>query len=176
MKIKAVREVLLSGIQKVQNVITSKASLPILSNILIETQPSGLRLTATDLDIGITCVIPVEIQEQGAISLPAKRFSEIIKELPGENVEISTKKNNVVSIEADSCQFKIMGLGKEEFPRLPELQDKQVVVFNQCLLKEMLGMTAFAVSFDETRYILNGILFKMQKNNLVLVEIGRAHV
>ncbi|MDD5664869.1 MAG: DNA polymerase III subunit beta, partial [Candidatus Omnitrophica bacterium] len=83
MKVKISKSVLLSGIQTVQNVIISKASLPILSNVLIETLQENLRLTATDLDIGITCVIPVDIQEAGAVTIPAKRFSDIIKELPG---------------------------------------------------------------------------------------------
>ena len=169
MKIKAAREVLIEGIQKVQNVITSRATLPILSHILIETQHDAIRLTATDLDIGITCVIPVDIQEQGAITIPAKRLSDIIKELPDEQVEISTKKNNLVFIETKSCQFKIMGLGREEFPRLPELHDKQVVKLKQALLKEMLALTAFAVSFDESRYVLNGILVKMGGTSLSMV-------
>ena len=78
MKFKAEKDVLISGIQTVQNVISAKSALPILSNILIESHQDGLRLTATDLDIGISCVIPVDIQEAGAITVPAKRFSDII--------------------------------------------------------------------------------------------------
>jgi len=169
MKFKAEKDVLISGIQTVQNVISAKSALPILSNILIESQQDGLRLTATDLDIGISCVIPVDIQEAGAITVPAKRFSDIIKELPADNVSITTKKNNLVVIETDLCQFKIMGLAREEFPKLPELKDKEVTKLEQAGLKQMLNLTAFAVSFDETRYILNGILFKINKNNLTLV-------
>ncbi len=161
---------LTSAIQRVQNIITAKASLPILSNILIETVQDKLKLTATDLDIGITCVIPVKISEQGAITVPAKRFSDIIKELPSEEVNISTKKNNLVSIETESCQFKIMGLAKEEFPKLPELKDKEVIRCEQSALKKMLELTSFAVSFDETRYILNGILFQVSKQGLKLVS------
>lgn len=169
MKLKVEKEVLMNGIQTVQNVITSKAALPILSNILIEANQGNLRLTATDLDIGISCVIPVDTQEQGAITIPAKRFSDIIKELPSQGVEIATKKNNMVFIDAESCQFKIMGLPKEEFPKLPEFKDKAVMRLEQAGLKKMLSLTSFAVSFDETRYILNGILFKISKNNLTLV-------
>lgn len=169
MKFKVDKDVLLSGIQTVQNVIITKATLPILSNILIETQQGNLRLTATDLDIGISCVIPVDIQEQGAITLPAKRFSDIIKELPVDGVSVTTKKNNQVNIETELCQFKIMGLAREEFPKLPEFKDKEVIKIDQVLLKQMLGLTSFAVSIDESRYILNGILFKINKNNLTLV-------
>ncbi|MBM3250288.1 MAG: DNA polymerase III subunit beta [Candidatus Omnitrophica bacterium] len=169
MKINAEKEVLLSGIQTVQNIITAKTALPILSNILIETQQDKLILTGTDLDVGISCVIPVDVEEHGAISIPAKRFFEIIKELPANKVNINTKKNNLVTIETDSCQFKIMGLAKEEFPKLPEFKDKEVIKLDQSVLKQALSLTSFAVSFDETRYILNGILFKIQKNNFTLV-------
>lgn len=169
MKFKAEKNVLMVGIQTVQNVISTKSALPILSNILLESQQDGLRLTATDLDIGISCVIPVDIQEAGAITVPAKRFSDIIKELPADSVSVSTKKNNLIVIETELCQFKIMGLAREEFPKLPELKDKEVIKLEQSSLKQMLGLTSFAVSFDETRYILNGILFKINKNNLTLV-------
>lgn len=169
MKVRIDKNTLLAGIQTVQNVIIAKASLPILSNVLIEAQDGQIRLTATDLDIGITCVIPVDIQETGAVTVPAKRFSDIIKELPGETVQIMTKKNNQVSIEADLCQFKVMGLARDEFPKLPEFKDREAVRLEQGELKEMLRLTSFAVSVDETRYILNGILFKINKNNLTLV-------
>jgi len=169
MKFKISKEVLLSGIQTVQNVITAKSTLPILSNILIETQKDSLRLTATDLDVGISCVIPVDIQEEGAITIPAKRFNDIIKELPRDEVNVTTKKNNQVNIETDLCQFKIMGLPREEFPKLPEFKDKGVIKLEQATLKKILGLTTFAVSADETRYILSGILFKINKNTLTLV-------
>lgn len=169
MVFKTKKGVLLNAIQTVQNIITAKAALPILSNILIETQQGNLRLTGTDLDVGISCVIPVDIQEAGAITVPAKRFCDIIKEFPDENVSISSKKNNLVLIESELCQFKIMGLTREEFPKLPEFKDKEVIKLEQVNLKQMLNLTSFAVSFDETRYILNGILFKITKNNLILV-------
>jgi len=169
MKIKIQREDLAQGIQTVQNIITTKAALPILSHILLETQQDKLRLTATDLDIGISCVIPADIQESGAITIPAKRFGDIIRELPSDSVDLSTKKNNLVIIETENCQFKIMGLAREEFPKLPEFKDKEVIKLEQNTLKQILSLTSFAVSFDETRYILNGILFKIQKNKLILV-------
>ncbi len=170
MKFKVEKSILINAIQTVQNVVSAKASLPILSNILIETQPGEISLTATDLDIGITCVIPVDVQEQGAITIPAKRFSDIIKEFPIEVVNITTKKNNLVIIDSDMCQFKIMVLGREEFPKLPEFKDKKAIKLEQATLKQMLSLTSFAVSFDETRYVLNGTLFKINKGVLTLVS------
>jgi DNA polymerase-3 subunit beta len=169
MKFKVSKEELLSGIQIVQNIITPKATLPILANILIETGNNTIRLSGTDLDVGISCVLPVEVQEAGAITVPAKRFGDIIRELPSEDVNINTKKNNSMVMETQSCQFKIMGLPKEEFPKLPEFQNKEVVQIDQVGLKQLLHLTAFAVSADETRYILNGILFKINKNTLTCV-------
>jgi len=169
MKFKTQKDNLLNAIQTVQNVISPKSALPILSNILIETQADKIRLTATDLDVGITCLIPVNIQEQGAVTIPAKRFNDIVRELPGDELSLNTKKNNLVTIETDTCQFKIMGLAKEEFPKLPEFKDKEVIKLEQDMLKKILNLTSFAVSFDETRYILNGILFKVEKNKLILV-------
>lgn len=170
MKFKAEKTELNGAIQAVQNIITSKSALPILSNILIEAQTGILRLTATDLDIGITCAIPVETQEQGAITIPAKRFSDIIKEFPSDLINFTTKKNNQVIIDSELCQFKIMGLAKEEFPKLPEFKDKKAIKIDQGVLKQILTLTSFAVSMDETRYVLNGILFKVNKGMLVLVS------
>ena len=170
MKFKVEKSQLVNAIQTVQNVITTKSALPILSNILLEAQADTLKLTATDLDIGITCVIPVDIQEAGAITIPAKRFSDIVKEFPLEVISVSTKKNNQVTIDSEMCQFKIMGLVKEEFPKLPEFKDQKVVKIDQGVFKRMLSLTAFAVSLDETRYVLNGILFKINKNLLTLVS------
>jgi len=169
MKFKVAKETLLNGIQKVQNVISAKSALPILSNMLLEAQQNTLKLTATDLDIGISCAIPVDMEESGLITIPAKRFSDIIKELPGDIVNINTKKNNLIVIETISCQFKIMGLAPEDFPKLPEFKEGQVITLEQSALKEMLTLTSFAVSLDETRYILNGILFKINQNQITLV-------
>jgi len=169
MKIGVEKNVLLNGIQKVQNVISSRAALPILSNILIEAQQGKLKLTATDLDIGISCVVPVDTQEPGMITIPAKRFGDIIKELPDDSVSINTKKNNLIIIETESCQFKIMGLPYEDFPKLPEFKEGEVIKLDQAALKEMLALTSFAVSLDETRYILNGILFKINQTSLTFV-------
>jgi DNA polymerase-3 subunit beta len=169
MKLKVNREILANGIQTVHNVITSKPTLPILSNILIEAQKENVKLTATVLDIGISCVIPVNILETGAITIPAKRFADIIKGLPEEEVTINTKKNNLVTIETGACQFRIMGLASEEFPVLPTFKDVEVIKLDQGALKRMLDLTSFAVSFDETRYILSGILFKIYKNKIILV-------
>ncbi|MCM8800752.1 MAG: DNA polymerase III subunit beta [Candidatus Omnitrophica bacterium] len=169
MKFKTNKQDLIKAIQVVQNIISLRSTLPILSHILLETHHDKLRLTTTDLDIGITCEMDVDIQEQGAITVPAKRFGDIIKDLPEEQIQINIKKNNLINIESGLCQFKLIGLNKEEFPHLPQFQDKQTIILEQGLLKQMFALTSFAVSYDETRYILNGILFRILGNKLTLV-------
>jgi len=170
MKIKIFKENLLQGILKVQNVVSPKTTLPILANMLVETKKNScVRLYATDLDIGISCDIPVQILEEGAITIPAKKFSDIIKELPAGDIIISTKKNNQVEIEGDKFLFKLNGLPKEEFPKFPEFKNTEAIILDQAVLKEMLRMTSFAVSHEESRYILNGVLLEIEGNNIRIV-------
>lgn len=169
MKIKADKDSLLSGIQVVQNIVSTKATLPILSNMLLETRGGKLKLNTTDLDIGISCEIPVETVEEGAITIPAKRFGDIVRELPAGEVVISTKKNNQVDIEGNKCRFKLIGLPKEEFPKFPEFKDKEVIKLSQALFKEMIRMTSFSVSHEESRYVLNGILMEISDTVMRMV-------
>jgi len=144
--------------------------LPILSNILVEATADNLILTTTDLDIGIVSTIPVKPSIAGAITIPAKKFSDIIKELPdSEAISISVKKNNLVTIDCEKSSFKIMGLPKEEFPQLPEFKDKDSVTLQQKKLRAMLKLTSFAISHDETRYVLNGILVVIKPTFIRLV-------
>jgi len=169
MKFKTEKQNLLNGVSAVQNVINPRGALPILSNILLESYQDTLRLISTDLDICINYSLKVNLQESGAITVPAKRFFDIIRELPEGEVNVTSKKNNVVTIEAETCQFRIMGLPREDFPKLPEFKDKEIIKIQQGLFKEMLTLTSFAVSHDETRYVLNGILMEIKRNTLTLV-------
>ena len=170
MKFNTTKDVLLKGIQEVQSAISTKSSLPILANILLEATEDCLVLTTTDLDIGITSKIAVKPQVAGAITIPAKKFSDIIKELPeNESISVSVKKNNLVNIECGKSTFKIMGLPKEEFPQLPEFKDKDSLVLPQKKLKSMLRLTGFAISHDESRYVLNGVLFVIKPAYIRLV-------
>ena len=169
MKIDGSKSALLKGITAVQNAISTRSALPILSNMLLETTKNGLSIVGTDLDIGIIATVPVNITTPGSITVPAKRFIDIIKELPEANVSISIKKNNMVHITCENAQFKIMGIPKDEFPKLPEFKDKDTIKLSQPLFKSMLNMTAFAMSRDETRYILNGVYMVIKKNLLRMV-------
>lgn len=166
---KTSQENLLAGVQIVQNVVSGKSTLPILANILLEVKGSTLRLNTTDLDIGISCEIPVDIIEEGAITIPAKRFGDIVRELPSGDITISVKKNNQVDIEGRQCRFKLGGLPKDEFPKFPEFKDKESIQIEQSTLKEMLRLTSFAVSHEESRHVLNGILIEISDNVIRIV-------
>ena len=169
MKIRSFKEDLFKGIQTVQNAVSIKTTLPILSNILMEVKGDKLQLTATDLDMGISCLVPVEILEKGAVTIPSKRFAEIIRELPDDDIAIEVKKNNMIVISCGECVFKLIGLATEQFPKLPKFQDKQTLTLDQAILKDMLNKTSFAMSSDETRYVLNGTLFVVNNNSITAI-------
>lgn len=174
MKIITSKESLLKGIQAVQNAVSSKSTLPILSHILIEAKKDRITLTATDLEIGVSVKIDGETQEEGAITVPARKFSEIIKELPHQSpITINVKKGQSIQIEAGKSYFRLMGLLKDDFPQLPDLSQQgkavETVKIPQRVLKNMIQLTAFAMSHDETRYVLNGILFSFKDKTLKLV-------
>ncbi len=170
MKIQIFKDDLLNSIQIVQNIVNPKASLPILSNILLEAKDNKLKLITTDLDVGILVSIPVNIQEPGSITIPARKIFEVIRDLPSGTVNITVRKNNIVIIESQKCQFKLMGLPKDEFPNLPTFEDKKVVKIEQKIFKEMLNLTYFSLSRDETRYILNGILMEIKQDTIKLIS------
>ena len=174
MKIQTTKDSLLKGIQIVQNAVTSKSTLPILSHILLEAKKNEINLTATDLEIGISVKVEGEVSEEGSITIPARKFSEIIKELSSQTpIQISIKKGQTVHIEAGRSYFRLIGLSKEDFPQLPDIsttgKSAETVKISQKTLKNMIQLTSFAMSHDETRYVLNGILFSFKDKGLKLV-------
>lgn len=144
-------------INKCLNVISAKATIPILSNILVEASNGVLTLTATDLTVGIRCFTEAKILEEGATTLPAKKLAQLVRELTAVNTEVSTKGNEVAEIIADGSHFRLHGMSKDAFPALPELDDAQHFSIKQSEFKEVLYRTAFAVSRDDNRFILTGV-------------------
>lgn len=169
MKITVECGVLTKGIHTLQNIITPRSTLPILANILLEAHQDHLQLTGTDLEVGITTTIPAQVHEPGTTTIPAKRFGDLIKELPQQPVTITIKKNHIAAIECGASHFKLMGLPPEEFPKLPTITESHPLQLPQQTLATMLNLTAFAMSHDETRYILNGVYFVVKKGRLRMV-------
>ena len=170
MKFSTTKDILLKGIQGVQSVIDAKAVQPILSHILVEADGESTVLTATDFNVCVMNTLPIKPAIGGAITIPAKRLAEIIRELPdGETISLSVKKNNLVNIECEKSAFKIMGLPEDEFSKPPEFKDKNHILLQQKKLKLMLRRTSFAIGHDEIRHTLNGILFVVKPNGMRMV-------
>jgi len=157
------------GISYVQNVVPSRSALPIISNILLEFKKDTLRLCATDLRVGIECVVEAKVVSEGSLSVPAARLAEITRELPEKDVIIESIEDNALSLRCDRIFFKILGLPGEEFPALPSVKAKTPLVFEQRELREMFQKTAFAISTEQARYTLTGLLFDVDQAKLRVV-------
>ncbi len=169
MKFKINRDHFANGLAQVLNVVGSKATMPILSNVLIEAEKDQISLTTTNLDLGIRCRIKAEVKETGAVTLPVKRLATIVRELPNVDVSVDASPNHQVKLTSGGSNFRIMGIGKEEFPPLPEFGDEKAYTLEQAELTAMLKSVAYAQSSDETRYILNGVYFNFKDDKLALV-------
>lgn len=169
MKITCPKERLLMAISQIQGAVSPKTTLPILANVLLEAESGTLTLTATDLDIGIQYKISVEVSEPGATTLPAKRFFGIIRELPEGDVEITVNPNHIAVITCGVAFFRVVGIGKEEFPKLPEFPETKIYELPQVLLKEMLNKTSYSMCSDESRYVLNGVYLILRSNKATMV-------
>lgn len=169
MKFKINRDHFANGLAQVLNVVGSKATMPILSNVLIEAEKDQISLTTTNLDLGIRCKIKAEVKETGAVTLPVKRLAGIVRELPNVDVTFDGSPNHQVKLTSGGSTFRIMGIGKDEFPPLPEFGEEKAYSLEQAELVTMLKSVAYAQSTDETRYILNGVYFNFKDGKLALV-------
>lgn len=169
MKFKINRDHFSNGLAQVLNVVGSKATMPILSNVLIEADKDFILLTTTNLDLGIRCKIKAEVKEGGAVTLPVKRLASIVRDLPNVDVSLDASPNHQVKITSGGSNFRIMGIGKEEFPPLPEFAEEKSFNLEQAELTSMLKSVSYAQSSDETRYILNGVYFSFKDGKLTLV-------
>ncbi len=169
MKFSVSKEKLLAGLHTVQNVVSTRTTLPILSNVLLQADGDQVRLTTTDLDVGVSGAITAQIEKPGATTLPARRLANIVRELPAAEIQIEVDSKNVASIRCGQSFFKILGLPEEEFPPLPKFDDSRTFTIPQQALRDALTKTSYAISTDETRYVLNGSLFSFKENKLTLV-------
>ena len=169
MNLTIAKEQLLAGLQSVQNVVSTRTTLPILSNVLLKADGNRLELTATDLDVTVTCSVEATVKKAGATTLPVKKIFGIARELASSEIELDVDDKNVCALRSGSSFFKIRGLGAEEFPPLPKFKEDKKVALPQEKIKGMLKKTSFAVSTDESRYVLNGIFFSLKEHKLTMV-------
>lgn len=169
MKFQIERDVFQEALTQVQHVVGNKTTLPILSNVLIQADEKGLELSTTNLDVAMAVRIPASVEESGKTTLPARRLSTIVRELAGTEVQISVDDSNTASVKSGPSFFKILGLSETEFPKIGEFEEAKEFTIEQRLLKDALKKTAYAISTDETRYVLNGVNFVIGDGNLTLV-------
>ena len=169
MKLTIAKEQLLNGLQAVQNVVGSRTTLPILSNVLLRAKEGALEVTATDLDVTVCCAVEATVQREGASTVPVKKLFGIARELGVPQLEIEVDEKNGCRIKAAASYYRINGLAADEFPPLPKFGEDKKLSLPQEKLKGMLRRTSFAVSTDETRYVLNGLFCSLKDHKITLV-------
>jgi DNA polymerase-3 subunit beta len=170
MKVICVKEELIRGIQMISPVTPSKNTLPALSNFLFETEGNKIKLSFTDLEIAVQCYIKGEIIEDGGITIPSKRFADIVKELSVDSeIEIKADETNQVNIKSGRAKFNLMGISKTEYPVIPEPSRKNSFTIKREIFASMLKKTVFAASRDSQRYVLNGVYFVLSDGKLKIV-------
>jgi len=163
MKFTITREQLQEGLSAVAAAIPAKTTLPVLANVLVEVTKQGLRLSGTDLDIAVTTVVPADVDADGAVTLPAKKLVDIARELPSGPVRFTAAGESRVAIECGRAKFKLLGLPREEFPSFP------AVKFDGAWKAPAGGHVAFASSTEESRPILNGVLWELRPDHMRMV-------
>jgi DNA polymerase-3 subunit beta len=170
MKITIEQAHLLKSLQVIERAVNERSALPILANVLLETKTDELVLTATDLDVGVRCRLALmEKAEPGAVAVPARRFATIVRELPQEKITLESKANHATTLICGASRFRMPGLPPEDFPILPSTQEQSKCSISQGTLKEMVSKTMFAMSMEESRFVLNGALFQIKDGLITIV-------
>ncbi|MDA0311353.1 MAG: DNA polymerase III subunit beta [Gemmatimonadetes bacterium] len=162
------RQNLHSGLAAVSASIPSKTTLPVLSNILFEAEEDGVWMSGTDLDVAVRVKVPADVKEAGSLTAPGKKLVEITRELPDQPVEVATR-NEQIELKCGRSHFKLNGLPAEEFPTLPEVDFSEGWTVTGKDVNGLIHRTAFAVSTEESRPILNGVLWELRDGSMRMV-------
>ena len=163
------RKALFEGVQTVGHAVSGRSSLPILNHVLVQSEEGSVRLIATDLELSISMTIPAQVEEAGAFTAPAKVLTELLGELPESEVAITVDRSHALQLRCDRSEYSILGLPAEEYPKLPEIQDTNRFSISQKTLRNMIRQVIFAVSPDEARAILTGVLMVFEDVTLKLI-------
>ncbi len=172
MKIICTQENLRTGLQQVSRIVGSSSTLPILNNVLIQTENGQLKISATNLEMGINTHIRCKIEQEGGVCVPAKVLLDLVNNLPNENITIEVGESEVL-VATERYQTKIKHLPVEDFPLIPAIDDGVVVSVSAKDLKETLDSVVFAVSTSETQPEISGVLFKFEGNLLTITATDR---
>ncbi|MCC7119473.1 MAG: DNA polymerase III subunit beta [Anaerolineales bacterium] len=169
MKVTLLQENLARGLSMVSRAVSPRSTLPVLSNILIASDEGRLRLSATNLELGITCWIPARIDEEGSTTVPSRTFSDLVNTLPGDQVQLTLDtKTQSLHVKSGSSNNDIKCIDAQEFPPLPTPEMKDAVQLNVADFKEMIHQVAFAASTDEARPVLMGVLMNVEKDKVTM--------
>ena len=168
MRFTITRQNLHNGLAAVSAAVPSKTTLPVLSNILFEVGEEGVRMSGTDLDVAVRVRVPAEIKEGGNLTAPGRKLQEITRELPDQPVEVSTR-GDQIELRCGKSHFKLNGLPAEEFPALPEVDFEAGWSVGGTDLHTLIQHTSFAVSTEESRPILNGVLWELRDGAMRMV-------
>lgn len=169
MNLTIAKDQLIHGLQSVQNIVSTRTTLPILSNVLLRAANNKLEFTATDLDVSISCSVEAKVKKSGATTIPVKKFFGIVRELASPEIELEVDEKHACSVRAGASFYKILGLSADEFPPIHSLKDDKKITVPQEKLKGMLRKTSFAISTDESRYVLNGIFISLKEHKMTMV-------
>lgn len=164
---------LLRELQLFQGIVERKNTIPILANVLIETDGDHVKFLATDLEVGLRTRCSASVAKSGSLTLPAKKLYEIIKALPDTDVRIEENKNGV-KVAADRFDSRMQTLPREDFPSLPDATGSFTATLPRDVMKQMVAKTQFAITGEDTRYFLNGALF-IQKPDLMSLVATDGH-
>ena len=159
---------LLRELQLFQGIVERKNTIPILANVLMEAKGEEVHFLATDLEVGLRSKCAATVTKPGSITLPAKKFFEIIKSLPETDIRIAEDKGGV-KVAADRFDSRIQTLPREDFPTLPESSGTPTAMLPRAAIKEMVAKTQFAITGEDTRYFLNGAQFILRPDSMSLV-------
>jgi DNA polymerase III subunit beta len=169
MNLTIAKEQIINGLQAVQNVVSNRTTLPILSNVLMRAEGDRIEFTATDLDVSIACSVEAKVKKPGASTVPVKKLFGIVRELSNSEIDLEVDEKNTCSIRSGASFYKINGLSADEFPPQPKFKEEKKVVLPQETVRAMMKKTSFAISTDESRYVLNGIFISLKDHKMNMV-------
>lgn len=169
MKFTVSREKLLKALQRVNSTIGSRNTLPILGNVLVEAANNSVNLTTTDLEIRIVTRIEAEVAEEGATTIPAKRLLALVNNFEDAMVSIASDERHHAEVTSGTSCFKLLGIAPEDFPGAGELTPRRTITFKGAELKRMLGQIIYAITLNDSRKVLHGMLVSLRDNVVTMV-------
>jgi len=169
MEIRITKNEFFKALQSVQGIVDVRSTMPILSNVLIETHEDSISVVATDLQICIKGFYSARVIQKGKVTINAKKTHDIVRELPDEDIHLHEEKDNWIKISCGKSDFNLAGFAPEDFPTLPAYTEEGMINLSSSIFKNMIEKTIFAVSLDENRQALNGVLLKLMSNKIQMV-------